>query len=109
MQQVNMMHVMLVSPLLIYIGKNKQKTPQWAYTSLMALSLMIPFIVRFPQPKMEYRHLVNANHYMITMPFLLYVAYKGDSIDHSIYPMLLYTGYLLLVIHGYLIVNSYIK
>ena len=34
---VSLIHILIVGPLLIYIGYNKEKTPRWAYEILLML------------------------------------------------------------------------
>ena len=35
---VNLIHILIVGPLLIYIGLNKQKSPRWSYEILLLLA-----------------------------------------------------------------------
>ena len=108
MIQVNLMHILVTSTLFIYIGHKRRETPLSAYTALGVLAIMIPFIVRNPFSKSlnEYTQKVNAFHYLLTMPVLLYVAYLKNKNSDSTYTLLKASGIFLAFLHGYILVSK---
>ena len=99
--QVNFMHVFLIGSLLAYTGEKGKGSPQWCFTSMGVLALMIPFIVRLPEDLNSYRSLVNASHYLIQMPFFLYIAYKRENAPDGVFPLLKWLGIVLVITHLY--------
>lgn len=102
MIQVNLLHILIQGPLLIYIGHNKNKTPDMAFSLLLIMGIMIPFIVRFPkkQIKSSYNKILYL-HYLLIMPSFIYLGYKGNNINPRLYQPLFYTGIIISLYHAY--------
>ena len=92
MKQVNLMHILLLGPSLIYIGTlNNDNLSNlnnyfidYIFNSLIGYSLMIPFIVRNKFIKtnikdFNYRNWINLSHYILFMWIFLYIGidFKG--------------------------------
>lgn len=103
MKQVNLMHIILIGTLFAYTGDKGKSAPDWAFTAIGVFALMIPFIVRFPKDLDSYRSLVNASHYLIQMPFFLYIAYKAKNSPDGVFPLLKWLGVIIVVTHLYLL------
>jgi hypothetical protein len=104
MLQVNLWHVLLQGPLLVYIGINKNKSQILAFNSLLLLGLCIPFVVRFPQKNWSQRlKYVNYFHYLIIIPLFLYLGYYGskNKLTDDKYKLCLYLGTFIIFYHGY--------
>ena len=101
MVQVNLMHILLVGPLLLYIGQNKQNTNKIAYYYLGAISLMIPFVIRFPSIKLSYTNIVHLLHLILFLPVFWWISYKQDNISSNIYDLLIVLGISAIAAHSY--------
>lgn len=121
MLYVNLMHILIQGPLLIYIAltelefqtqKKSQNirplVPKLFYAGLIGLSVMIPFSVWFPSTEqiMEYntRAIINLAHYLIWMPLLFYIGYNGVNQKKSsigLYWALLILGIMIFPLHFY--------
>ena len=104
MEQVNLMHAMLVGPLLFYIGHKKNNTPQAVYVALGLLVALIPFIVRIDVSRLTYRSIINAMHYLLWIPLFGYVVYSGvyGKLNDYWWPILKLLGVAVVSVHVYL-------
>lgn len=108
MKQVNLMHIFIVGPLLMYIGNKKDKTPQIAFNMLLTLILLLPFIVRFPNfNKITYTNIINSSHYLVWIPLFGYIAYKGNKLDNYWWTLLSLLGVTVISIHIFLLLNKF--
>ena len=98
---INLIHALLTGTVLIYIGLYKEKTHQLAYYLLGLLAISIVILVPLPRYlSFGYWNLIHITHYLIFLPWLLYIAYQQKTnSDH--YETLLLTGVVLVVYHGY--------
>lgn len=100
---MNLMHMLLIGPLLFYIGHYGKKTNQLAFHMLGTLILTIPFIVWIPSfEKMSFRLVLNLAHVLIWMPLFGYIAYKGTTLDNSWFGLLYILGIIVIAVHSYL-------
>ena len=108
MKQVNLMHMFLVGPLLLYIGNKKEKTENWAFYSLATLTCMLPFIVRIPfnQP-INFTSLVNTTHYIIWIPLFLYISYEKQKLEPYWWQLLSLLGISVITIHLFLLMQKF--
>ena len=76
---LSLFHLLIVVPVLLFIGFQRASTPQWLYMSLLGIGGVvllyhgIKFIVRY-QKQSSYTW-VNAIHVFIVAPLLLYIGY----------------------------------
>jgi hypothetical protein len=102
MLQVNLFHVIVQGPLLAYIGNKKDNTPEMAYTIVLVMAFLIPFIVRFPNFKYKNSYYkILYLHYFFIMPAFIYIGLKGNNLNPKFYQPLFYTGILISLYHGY--------
>lgn len=102
MKQVNLMHMIIIGPLLSYIGYNNSNTEDKYFHALTGITSMIPFIVRLPEGN-DYHSLINLSHYLIYIPFFLYVSFKGQRLNKNIFKLLFVLGIIVIIIHSYLL------
>jgi hypothetical protein len=104
MIQVNLLHICIISPLLIYIGVKGNNTKDLAYSALLTISWMIPFIIRIPSLKFnQKRDYINFIHLLIIPICGSLIYYKKKSLPDGIYIVLISLGILVILIHIYLL------
>ena len=100
------LHVLIVGPLLAYIGHNKTETPEKYYHYLTMVSIMILFMIRFPTKfEINYWNMIKLVHYLGWLPLLLYVANKGNKNSEMVYKILLVLGISAMSYNGYKLIN----
>jgi hypothetical protein len=104
--QVHLWHIALTGPLLTYIGYKKDETPKLANHMLVALALSILFAVRLPNYKLNQRNIILLVHYLVWIPFFLYVG-LSDKINHKLYYVLLVLGITAIIYHLYKLYQLY--
>ena len=72
---VNLMHILLIGPIMIYINFNRDS--DLFKKMLIGISLMIPFIVSVPDIKKLYitYQFINFTHWTAILGYFLYVSY----------------------------------
>ena len=119
MKQVNLMHIFLLAPMLIYIGSrskkqlenNNNKLIDIIFNFILGYSLMIPFVVRnkfFNKNYKEWnnRNFINFLHYLVFI-FLFYkIGSSGRNINKIYKYISLLIGLSLIGIHGYFLIKK---
>ena len=98
---VNLLHIFVIGPLLIYIGSNENKTNVLAYTILGVLALMIPFMVDFPSFNLQSYNLILLIHWLVFDIFFLYIAISQNNTPNFLYQFILILGLCVITIHLY--------
>jgi hypothetical protein len=103
---VNLFHIFLLGPIMIYIGYYKKNNTDLAKKMLVGITAMIPFIVNIPNLKKLYinYHLINLFHWTFILAYFSYVSYLfiyEKNIHEGIYISLLIIGILIILIHLY--------
>lgn len=106
MKQVNLMHILVIGPLLTYIGYHKDKTKDMFYHALGGITSLLPFIVRIPTGS-DYHSVINSAHYLFYIPFFFYVSYKGNKLNESLFGLLFGLGIIVIIVHLYLFANKF--
>jgi len=104
---VNLMHILLIGPIMIYINFNRDK--DLFKKILVGISLMIPFIVSVPNIKKLYitYEFVNFVHWTAILAYFLYVSYLfafEKNIPEYIYISLAIVGGIMIVVHLYKVI-----
>ena len=98
---INVFHMLVLAPLLIYLGKKKDKANKKLYYLLGIIALSIPLSVHFPRSlNLSYWNMVKILHYAVFMPGLLYIAYK-QKLTKNGYDGLFILGIIIFIYHGY--------
>tara|TARA_B110000114_G_C15019512_1_gene368309 strand:- start:294 stop:677 length:384 start_codon:yes stop_codon:yes gene_type:complete len=104
MISVNLMHILLIGPVMIYINFNRES--DLFKKMLVGISLMIPFIVNVPNIKKLYitYQFINFVHWTAILGYFLYVSYLfafNKNTSEYIYISLAIVGVIIILIHLY--------
>ena len=104
---VNLMHILLIGPIMIYINFNRDN--DLFKKILVGISLMIPFIVSVPNIKKLYitYEFVNFVHWTVILAYFLYVSYLfafEKNTPEYIYISLAIVGGIMIVVHLYKVI-----
>ena len=98
-------HVVLIAPFLLWVGFNRAATPDWAYSLLFGLGLLIivyhgyKAIIRMSASSPAIW--INIIHVLIVGPLLLWIGYHQKGTERPAYDMLLITAFGALGFHLY--------
>lgn len=90
---LSLFHLLIIVPVLLFIGFQRASTPKWLYMSLLGIGAIvflyhgIKFVIRY-QKQSSYTW-VNAIHVFIVAPLLLYIGYHGKETPRFAYELLL--------------------
>lgn len=101
---VNLMHILLIGPIMIYINFNRNS--DLFKKMLVGISVMIPFIVSVPNIKKLYitYQLINFIHWTAILGYFLYVSYLfafNKIVPEYIYISLSIVGVIMILVHLY--------
>ena len=111
---INLFHMIIIGPMFVYFGKNKENTTKWISELIVLLVLGIFYSVHFPQNTKNIRftdnywNIISYLHYIIIVPFLLYLAYyhkQNIKFSKNTYESLLIFGLTVILYHTYKLVN----
>lgn len=108
---VNLMHILLIGPIMIYINFNRDS--DLFKKILIGISLMIPFIVSVPNIKKLYitYQFVNFVHWTAILAYFLYVSYLfafEKNTPEYIYISLAIVGGIMILVHLYKVIPKLI-
>jgi len=108
---VNLMHILLIGPIMIYINFNRDS--DLFKKILVGISLMIPFIVSVPNIKKLYitYQFINFVHCTAILAYFLYVSYLfafEKNIPEYIYISLAIIGGIMILVHLYKLIPKVI-
>ena len=90
-------HIFFVVPLLLYVGFERAATPEWLYTILFGLGVIL---LVYQGSKAVLRYLarsssawINIFHVLIVAPLLLWIGYYGKKTERPAYELLLIAGF----------------
>ena len=104
---VNLMHILLIGPIMIYINFNRES--DLFKKILVGITLMIPFIVTVPNIKKLYitYQFINFIHWTAILGYFLYVSYLfafEKNTPEYIYISLAIVGGIMIVVHLYKVI-----
>ena len=108
---VNLMHILLIGPIMIYINFNRES--DLFKKMLVGISLTIPFIVTVPNIKKLYitYQFINFIHWTAILGYFLYVSYLfafEKNTPEYIYISLAIVGGIMIVVHLYKLIPKLI-
>jgi hypothetical protein len=90
-------HIFFVVPLFLYVGFERAATPEWLYSILFGLGVIL---LVYQGSKGILRYLarsstawINIFHVLIVAPLLLWIGYHGKKTERPAYELLLITGF----------------
>ena len=101
---VNLMHIFLIGPIMIYINFNRES--DLFKKMLVGITLMIPFIVNVPNIKKLYitYQFINFIQWTAILAYFLYVSYLfafNKNTPDYVYISLAIVGGIMIVVHLY--------
>ena len=109
-------HLAVIVPLLLYVGFNRAATPEWIYSVLFGLGLLVIAyhayrgIARWTAgSQLVWIHLV---HIALVAPVLLWIGYNGKKTERPAYEILLMLAFAALGHHMYKLIvvsQTYVK
>ena len=109
---INLMHILVIGPLLFGIGYKSPNKYMDFYDYLTGILAILPFMVRIPRSKPSKWDKMSWNsviHFFAFLPFLGYVAFKRDNAPIFIYNILKILGISIITIHIYLLAEKVIN
>ena len=108
---VNLMHIFLIGPIMIYINFNRES--DLFKKMLVGISLTIPFIVSVPNIKKLYitYQFINFVHWTAILAYFLYVSYLfafNKNTPEYIYISLAIVGGIMILVHLYKLIPKVI-
>tara|TARA_B110000971_G_scaffold11117_1_gene10563 strand:+ start:1892 stop:2248 length:357 start_codon:yes stop_codon:yes gene_type:complete len=109
---VNLMHILLIGPIMIYINFNRDS--DLFKKMLIGISLMIPFIVSVPNIKKLYitYQFINFTHWTAILGYFLYVSYLfafNKIVPEYIYISLAIVGVIMILVHLYKLIPKLLR
>lgn len=109
-------HITVIVPLLLYVGFQRAATPEWIYSSLFGLGLLV---IAYHSYKGFARWTagsqlvwIHAVHVALVAPVLLWIGYHGKKTERPAYEMLLLLAFAALGHHMYkliVVTQTYVK
>ena len=98
-------HIALIVPLMLYVGFNRAATPEWIYSVLFGLGILVGAyhgykgFARFAAgSQLVWIHSV---HLLLVAPVLLWIGYNGKKTERPAYEILLMLAFAALGHHMY--------
>jgi hypothetical protein len=107
---VYIFHIIIVGPLLIYVGIMRDKIPTIMFPILFYLGI---FIILYHSYKVYYNmkmgkgYWVNLFHVLIVGPILVYIGYNREKTQRLYFELLLMLGFAAIGYHSYYLIQSF--
>ena len=111
-EQNNLLHILIIGPLLFGIGYKNQDSSMEFYYYLSALTVILPFITELPPLNFEvweYEEYINIFKLLFLIPFFSVIIYKRDESPQICFHLLKILGIANIVLNCYLLVEKIIK
>lgn len=107
---LSLFHILIVSPLLLFVGFQRADTPVWLYNTLLVLGVVIILYHGFRltlrlRDNSGYAW-VNMIHILFVAPLLLYIGYHKKETPRSGYEMIMMLGFAALGYHLFSLVRN---
>ena len=101
---INLFHILLVGPLFLYVGINREALGKYMFTFLLVLGAFITvyhIYLAYNKLKQGLSAWVNYIHFLIIGPLLVYIGYLGLETPRKMFEILLLLGMASIGYHGY--------
>jgi hypothetical protein len=101
-------HVIVIAPLLLFVGFSRAATPDWVYSLLFGMGILVGVyhgykaVVRLMTSSPVVW--VNLIHVLFVAPMLLWIGYQGKKTGRPAYDMLLMLAFAVFGFHLYKLV-----
>ena len=105
---INLFHIFLVAPFLLYIANKKNNAPGALYSILMALSI---FVLAFHSWRLSTlgANPINEFHILFVVPLLFYIGWKKGMINSNIFRLLYLLAAVIIIFHGWRFYEKYME
>jgi len=106
---VYLFHIVIVGPLLIYVGIKRDDIPSIMYPILFYLGIFIilyHLYKVYANIKIGKGYWVNLFHVLMVGPILVYIGYNREKTQRLYYEFLLMLGFAAIGYHGYYLIQS---
>ena len=107
---LSLFHILIVSPLLLFVGFQRADTPIWLYHTLLVLGAIILLYHGFRLSIRLHDNSgyawVNMIHILFVEPLLLYIGYHKKETPRSAYEMIMMLGFAALGYHLFSLVRN---
>jgi hypothetical protein len=109
--KINLFHIFIVAPLLLAIDHYRQSKPE-LWLLLGYNSVIMLFFVGLPISELgwsSWYNLVSLNHLLIWVWFFAWLSWKGyttPDLDDGYYLLVRWLAFMLIGIHGYLLIGK---
>ncbi len=103
---VNLFHVLLIAPLLVYGGYYGSKSIPQVFTAFMALGILVALyhaykIYERRDQSFSYWKAINIFHILFIAPLFMYIGYNGADTNPQVFTLLLIMAPFILAYHAY--------
>lgn len=90
-------HVVVVAPLLLWVGFNRAATPDWIYNLMFGLGILVLIYHGYKSVARWFAASpalwINLMHVALVAPLLLWIGYHAKKTERPAYDMLLLLGF----------------
>jgi len=105
-----LLHVLLISPPLLFVGFQRASTPTWLYHALFVIGAVIILYHGYKLAIRLYNHSgyawVNIIHILFIAPLLLYIGYHKRETPRAAYELLLMLGFASIGYHSFSLIRQ---
>ncbi len=101
---IHLFHILIVGSLFLYVGITKTNIPNFMYSFLIILGLIIVLYhcyKAYTKIKVGINAWINFIHIFIIGPLLLYIGINGEKTQRFYFEILLMLGFASIGYHGY--------
>lgn len=104
--KLNLIHIYILVPLLIYIYFQKEKTEEKCFGFLAGIIIMIPFLIEWDLiKKYDFNNTKYILPYFYYIPLFLYISYKGQNTHNYAFKILPAVAIIQVILNIYFILE----
>jgi hypothetical protein len=94
---IAVLHVALIAPFLLWVGFNRAATPDWVYSFLVGMGLLVLIYHAYKAVGRWFAKSpvlwINLIHVLFVAPLILWIGYNGKKTERPAYDMLLIVAF----------------